>query len=228
MRFKKTLLALVACLALTAVAGASAAQAAVHWNVNGSTLAGSETVSVSGGPWTLNGTTLGTTVELTAEAIKCGSTCTISGAGESAGTLQYTGVKVVKPANCTAGNPGKTAGTITTNSLKDQIIMDPNNAAGPVFDKFSPASGTKFVEIEFHGALCALDELALPVEGTAGGQSPNATGVEKVEQSLSFGSSQQSTSNSALTLGGGSVTLGGTAINKLSGANLGKAFGATE
>lgn len=226
MRLKKTLMALVACMALTAAVGASAAQAALHWNVNGSELTGSAAVNVSGGPWTLNGTTLGTTVELTASGIECGTAggCTISGAGKSAGTLKYTGVSVVKPANCTAGNPAKAAGTITTNALNDQIMMDPKNVAGPVFDKFTPVSGP-FVEIEFHGATCALDELALPVSGSAGGEASNATGVEVVSQSLTFGSAQQTTSGSALTLGSGSVVLGGTAVNKLAS---GLKFGATE
>lgn len=231
MRLKKAALATLVCMACASF-GASAAQAAPHWNINGSPLSGSETVSFSGGPWALNSTTLGTEVELTATGIGCASTCTISGAGESAGSLKFSGVAVKVPASCTAGNPGKAVGTLTTNALRGQMIMDPHiiigGGPGPVFDKFTPASGTTFVEVEFHGALCVLDELALVLEGSAGGQSQNATAVEKVEQVLSFGPTQQFTSNAQLKFGGSEAVLRGTAVNTLSGIYKGQSFSATE
>jgi hypothetical protein len=245
MRSKKILVALVACMALTAVA-ANAAQAALHWTVNGgTTLAGPETVTVVSdipgpGAWLLSGTTLGTTVELTAENVVCGSTCTIEGAGASSGSLKFTGVTVMKPAGCSAGNPGKAAGTLTTASLRDQIKMDKNVAGSTVvFDEFSPVTaGGSFVQIEFSGATCTLGEIALPVKGTAEGEAghtelvgifvSNATGKQVSSQLLRFGSTQQTTGGGALTLATGSVTLTGIASNTLSGNNSGEVFGATE
>jgi hypothetical protein len=245
MRLKKMLVALVACMALTAVA-ANAAQAALHWTVNGgTTLAGPETVTVGtdgpgAGAWLLSGTTLGTTVELTAENVECGTVggCTIQGAGASTGTLKYTGVTVMKPAGCSAGNPGKTAGSITTAALKDQVKMDKKVAGSTVvFDEFLPSSGTTFVEIEFSGATCTLAEISLPVKGQAEGETghtvsgvftPNTTGQEFSPQLLRFGSAQQTTGEGALTLGTGAVTLTGIASNTLSGTHAGQTFGATE
>lgn len=227
MRLRNLVIAALASMALLGI-GAGSAQATAHWSVEGNELSGSETVKISGGSWTLTSTVLGTPVELTAEAVACGSTCTISGAGESAGALKFTGVKVVKPANCTAGNPGKTTGTITTNALKDQVIMDPKSASGPVFDKFTPTSGTKLAEIEFQGATCALGEVSVGLQGSAGGEFSNATGVDVAEPTLTFGSSQQTTSESSLTLGTAAATLAGKATEALSGENAGALWGTYE
>jgi hypothetical protein len=147
MRLRKTLLALVACFALTAVA-ASAAQATTQWTrgAEGSgpgTTITSETVKVSGGPFVLTSKVLGAEIKLTAEKVECTSTatCTISGAGESAGQLTFTNVKV-DPSTCSASNPGGTIGTINTTALKDLIIMDPTAGSTTVFDKFEPTTGS--------------------------------------------------------------------------------------
>lgn len=228
MRFRKMLLALFACMALGAVAANAAS--AEQWTVGtegtgpGTTLS-SETVSVSGGPWTLSSTVLGTTVELHAESVSCtsGVECKIFGAGESSGKLTYNNVTVVKPANCTV--PG---GSITTNALKDKVIMDPTAASSTVFDKFEPVTGTTFVEIEFGGELCALEGLVAPVAGTVTGEASHATGFLSVQQSLTFGAAQQKTGGGKLTLGSNEATLTGTAVNVLSGANKGSAFGTDE
>lgn len=226
MRFKGMMLALLACMVVSVIA-ASAAKAVVHWNVGGSELVGPEEFKVSAGPWKLAGSTLGTTVEINGEGIDCNVNCILS-SGEISGSFTLTKAVVAKPANCTVGNPGGAAGSFSTNSFHGQVIMDPFNGAGPLFYKFTPATGTAFFEIEFHGEECALSEFALPVEGSVGGESSNATGVEKSKQSLTFGAAQQTTSGSALTLGGGTIVLSGTVAMELAGANAGQAFGPTE
>jgi hypothetical protein len=148
------MLALVACLALTAAA-ANGAQAALNWNIAGSSLgAGSETVTIGtdGSGWELNGTTLGTTIELRASGLQCASTCKIEGAVESSGKLKFTGVTVMKPAGCSAGNPGQVPGTITTNALVDQVEMDEFAGSTVVFDQFSPASRRDLRRSRIHPA----------------------------------------------------------------------------
>jgi hypothetical protein len=251
MRFKKMLVALVACMALTAVT-ANGAQAALRWDIDGTPLAGSETVTVGThegkhlGAWILSGSAIGTTIDLMAEDIECGAVggCKIEGAGASAATLKFTNVKVAKPTSCTAQSPGGVAGILTTNALKDQIKMDTKTAGSTVvLDEFSPvAAGGALLEIEFSGADCTLAGNKLAVKGTAEGEALhtvgeggvnrlviNNTGEEFVQQLLRFGSSQQKTGGGTLTLGGGNATLAGTAAIVLNGKpHAGQEFGATE
>lgn len=227
MRIKAAFLTLFACMAVMAIA-AGAAQAALHWNVSGSELSTSAEASISGGPWELSASVLGTTVKIDGEVIHCNGNCVLHPNGTITGSFKVTRAIVTSPAHCTVSSVGSEVGTIATRPLVGQVIMDPSNGAGPVFAKFTPATGTTWFEMEFHGEECPLSELAVPVSGSAAGQSPNATGVEKVEQPLTFGSSQQTTGGGSLTLGGGTLTLAGSANVKLLGANLGKAFAPTE
>lgn len=233
MRFKKTLLALVACMALAAF-GANAAQASpgAQWTFGAEgtgpgTVLTNETVSVSGGPWTLSSSVLGAPIVIHAEEVECtpGVTCEISGEGSSSGGLTYTGVTVTEPSTCSANSPGEPVGTITTHPLKDTIIMDPSNEAGPVFDRFEPASGTTFVEIELTGAECPFAGVTAPVTGSATGEASHPTGFLAKAQELTFGSSQQATGGGELKLGKAPATLNGTAVNTLSGEHKGSAFG---
>jgi hypothetical protein len=204
---------LLATLALSAMV-ASAASAA-EWYVNGSLLSGSTAVNAkNNGELTLTSTVLGSPFKLKAKGLSC-SGCTISNPGaKSAGKLVFTEVSVVEPSGC------KVASTLTTNALVDEVIMDPSNVAGPVFDKFSPAEGTGFITIKVEGCAAAG---SYKVNGTATGQSPYATGVEKAEQPLAFGSTQQTTGGGALTLGSNAATLTGEAINTLAAGGV---FGA--
>jgi type 1 fimbria pilin len=249
-RFTKALIAFVACLALVAAA-ASSSQAVLHWTINGSNLNSSETVRVGthegkhAGAWTLEGSPLGTPVEINAENIECGVAggCRIEGAGASSGTLKYTGVTVAKPSSCTVSNPGGPIGILATNLLRDQIKMDAKVSGSTVaLDEFSPVpSGGGFVEIEFRGAGCLLSGDKLSVKGTAEGEALHTvseggtrrlvvdrTGDEFSEQLLRFGATQQSTGAGALSLGAGGVTLVGVGSIELSGPRAGKPFGATE
>jgi hypothetical protein len=233
MRLKKTLLALVACMALAAF-GANAAQATpgAQWTVGaegsgpGTTLS-SETVNVSGGPWTLSSSVLGAPIVLHAEEVECSpnATCEIFGEGSSRGSLTYTEVTVTEPATCSANSPGEPVGTVTTEPLKDTIIDDPTNPEGPVFDRFEPAGATPFVEIQLTGAECPFAGVTAPVTGSATGEASHPTGYLAVTQELTFGSSQQSTGGGELKLGKAPATLSGTAVNTLSGGNAGQAFG---
>src|ERR1700761_4856870 len=164
MRLKKMILALFACLALTAVA-ASAAQAG--WTIeNVSTFPSSESVTVEGSSSTLTGTFSGTAIELSSTSFGCSGTCTIDNtveAGHSAGKLVFNGVTVTSPANCTVMSPGQANGTVITNSLTDKVIMDPTTGSTTVADLFftdkSAEKTVPFVELEFTGSKCTLNEL---------------------------------------------------------------------
>jgi hypothetical protein len=228
MRFRKIALALLACMALAAVA-ANAAQAG--WTLEGAKeLTTSETVTVEGASSTLTGSFSGTTIELSSTSFGCSGTCTIDNtkeAGHSQGKLIFNGVKVVKPANCTVHSPGAANGTVITKELTDKVIMDPTAGSTTVADQFFTDSGA-FVELEFTGELCTLNELLVPVNGTVAAESPNKTGVLAVSQGLSFGSAQQTTFGANLFLGTNPekhAFLTGSATNKLSGENKGKTFG---
>jgi hypothetical protein len=228
MRFKRLALVALTGAALSVIM-ASAAQAAPHWKVGGAELSGSETISFAGGPWTLSGKPLGVAVEIDGGAVQCGGLCQIFGSAQIAlGHLTVTAAKVTKPANCTVSNPGSATGSFEFNPLKGGVIMDPENSSGPVFAKLAPETGSKLAELEFHGALCPLDELAVSLEGSFAGQFSSVTAFEAVEQPLAFGSTQQTTSGSAMKLGSNAAVATGSATVKLSGAKAGKAFAPTE
>ena len=103
MRLKTMVAAMFACLALAA-AFAGAAQA--QWVVNGSTLSGSETVSLEKtgtANFILKGKVATTNVEIQATGITCSGTCEISNSpvdNGSTGTLKFTGISFLKPATC--------------------------------------------------------------------------------------------------------------------------------
>lgn len=254
MRFRKMIVALVACMAVAAVS-ASAAQA--QWTIGGEVedqetagtplgAAAQETVEINKHPGSeliLHGEVLGAPVTLTAEDVHCaaGATCTIDGSNfgtnHSEGKLEFTGV-TVDPSTCAV--PG---GKVVTRELTDEVIMDPSNPAGPVFDKFFPQNTENvFVEIEFEESgtgECPLAGAVAPVKGTATGEAvkTNAagTGFESVPtgtlrktQTLLFGSAQQETGGGHLTLGKKEAQLTGAVDNKLSGVNKNHAFGADE
>jgi hypothetical protein len=210
---KKIGLVLIACLALAAFS-ASASQAA--WKIGSTELTNgqSETVSVSGGEFTLSSKVLGAEFVLKATGLTCSGTCAIDQAGtvdHSSGKLAFTGVTVSKPTGCTV------ASTLTTNSLVDELIMDGSTVT---FDKFKPASGEVFIEIGVTG--CAA-EGTYPVKGTVTGRTSN-TGVAAVSQALTFNAAEQTTGGGSLKLGKETATLVGSATNALSGPNFGASW----
>jgi hypothetical protein len=230
MRFMKALLALSACLALSAIA-TDAAHGAEQWTVGsegsgpGSTLAGQEALEVSGGPFTLTSKVLGAEIRLTAQSAECELACVVFGAGQGEDRLVFRFV-TVDPSTCSVRNPGGTVGTISTNSLRAKIIMDPTAGSTLVFEKLEPVlTSHGLAELEFAGVTCPLAGTVVKVKGTVTGQSPNKTGTLKTVQSLTFGPSQQTTGGGALTLGSEPAQLEGTANTKLAGAHEGEAFG---
>lgn len=252
MRLRKIALALFACLAFGAFAS-NAAQAA-DWTI------GTIENQFTGGTIIPSGTheritcrkhgtsslvftssVLGSPVQLTAEGVDCleragfsfGATIdNTTTKNHSEGVLTFTGVKVVKPANCSVAG-----GELTTNQLTGEVIMDPNVGSNVVYDKFFPEFGSKFVTIEFLGALCPLAESSAAVEGTVCGESVhtnasgtgyelNNTGTLTKVQTLLFGEAQQITGGCFLRFGVIAAQLSGAIDYELSGANAGKPFGA--
>ena len=250
MRFRKIALALFACMALGALA-ANVAQAG-QWTLGtteNQTGAGTKITS-EGISCSKHGTSgleltskfLGAPVKLTATGIDCvGATIdtTTAGVDHSAGSLRFTGVKVVEPANCEVGGVNH---ELTTAALTDEVIMDATAGSTVVFDKFFPETPTTFVTVTFEGALCSIKGESAPVKGTACGEAVHTTGIEKEPwaanktgtltkvQTLLFGSAQQTTGGCALTLGKESALVTGAVDNELNGsvnaANAGKPFGA--
>jgi hypothetical protein len=234
MRFKKMLIALVACTALVAV---SASSAQAQWLIEGRSpealgAGESETVKLhkkAGTELVLHSELLSIPITLTAENIECSGTCKIEGAANgSSGTLKFTGVTVdlnkTKEANPVCKVPG---GTVTTAALKDTAAMDTTAGSTVVFDRFFPATeGGAFATITLEGAECPLAGNSAEVKGTACGQSPNATGAKVLSQLLIFSEAAQTTGGCALTLGKKAAQLTGEVENELSGTNVGKKFGA--
>ena len=201
MRLKKMILALFACLALTAVA-ASAAQAG--WTIEGvSTFPSSEAVSVEGSSSTLTGTFSGATIELSSTTLGCSGTCTIDNtkeAGHGKVQLVFNGQAVSKPANRTIMSPGQTNGVVVTKPLTSKVIMDPTSGSTVVADLFFTDKGP-FAELEFTGGKCTLNELRISLNGTIAGESSGTTCTLVVVRGLSFGSSQRATIGANLFFG---------------------------
>jgi hypothetical protein len=245
MRLKKTITALIACLALGAVAANMAQAEGTCWTIQGVCLADggvTETVSIEkhiGSSLSLTATFLGIAIRLDATGVGCasGTACTIDhtvGKNHSAGKLEFTGVTVIEPANCTVHSVGKTAGKIVTNAMTVTVIMDKTSGSTAVFDKFFTDSGAFFEPI-FGGEKCVLNELSIPWQGSLTGRvvhaedAPGKTGEQFVTQSLLFNKAEQETGGGSFTLGEGASAkvafLDATIDNRLSGANVGKIWG---
>jgi hypothetical protein len=219
MRFKRIALAVIACLALTAVA-ASAAQAAV-WKVAGSTLAANETIKLqNSGNMILESKILGTRIGMKATGLECSGICSLlAGAASGTGSLKFTGMTFETPSSCSVKG-----GSLTTVPLTASVIMDPSGGEA-TFVKFAPTSGTTIVEFAIEGATCPLAGNTLKLKGSFAGRSAN-TGVETREQSIVFSAAEQTTGGGSLTFGSEPATLVGTVFFALTGGNSGKVFGA--
>jgi hypothetical protein len=209
MSFKKMGLAVIACLAITAVA-ASAAQA--NWFVNGVELSGSSTVTVKASEsFTLKSKLLTREVILHASGLACATTggCTIdtNHHNGSTGALKFEGVTVEKPAHCEIAG-----GTLTTTPLFDEVVEKTVSGSTNTFDKFFPQSGTNFVTVTFAGSECALKGDSAEIKGEVYGES-NSFGTAAVNQPLKFNTA--SNGISTLKLGTEAATLTGAATNTL-------------
>jgi len=221
---RRTLVISLAVLAATSLAGAFSASSAwaAHsgnqWTVAGTALTNGQTKAVTP---SLMSEKLELTVKvqnqpfrLTATGLKCttGSTCRIKQVieGEAAhayaeGKLTFSGVSFDEPAGC--GSESE----ITTAELKAEVIK----VGGATYAKFSPASGTTFVNLKITG--CAYAE-TYPLKGSVCTET-NPLGTETPFQKVVF-----SKAINAAGCGEGSLKFGaepafivGEATNKLEG-----------
>jgi hypothetical protein len=251
MNLKRFLLVLTSMALLGAVTANSAFAAAEtpaksQWYVNAAKLAsgGTEKVKCSvaeetgiGKNLQLTGTIgegAGIAVTLNATGVECvnhegavgaNGTATINQEGTSAqdrGRLKFTTVTVTTPANCAVKG-----GTVTTNPLKSELYID-SAEKQTTFDRFEP-TGTSFATVEIvsvpeGSGKCSVEGGRI-AKGFTYGQAANKTGVEAVNQPLTFGSSVETTAGNGLTFAGNTAHLAGKVNNELVS---GSKFGAKE
>jgi hypothetical protein len=225
MRFKKMLIALVACTALVAV---TATSAQAQWTIKGRTpeklgTGESETVKLhkkAGTELVLHSELLGIKITLTASNVECApsASCKIEGAANgSSGALKFTGVTVdleeKKEAEPVCEVVG---GSVTTAALKDTLTMGPSTAT---YDHFEPVTaGGAFATITLAGKECPLAGNSADVKGSACGEGSPTETHAKV-QTLKFSAAAQTAGGCALTLGKKEAQITGEVENELSGAN---------
>jgi hypothetical protein len=236
---KKTSLALVAVMALTAIAASSSsatvATTRAEWYTGanpGTTLPVGTTPNINkkvevrehptiGKKATFSVIISGLKVDITAEEIECVS-CKIQNkeittkAGAAAfgeGQIRFKKATVMEPVGCTISGEGGTLGEILTRKLVIHAdFMDTVAANEKDFVKFIPAAGatTAFVLFNLGGGGCESIEGGRNVFGTLFAESGNNTGVFAKTQALVFGQAVQETADAALTVGNQPVTLTGT------------------
>jgi hypothetical protein len=144
-------------------------------------------------------------------------------AAEDLQRWHFTGVTVSEPARCAVEG-----GTILTNPLKSEVYHDVANPA-IIFKKFEPTTGptgtvatVKIVNSE--GNLCPLAGNRV-VKGSVFGEFELHTGVEAVNQPLTFSLAVDETAGSTLSFAGNPAHVTGTVNTELAGANAGKVWG---
>lgn len=195
----------LACVGLGAVA--SAAQAEATWVVKGEVLPeGKEypltcTQALQEQPMQLTASVLGIEVRLTAE-VECEAWKIVNLKHHAYSTGRYTfnNVVVDKPANCEALD-------FATRTLAGEAIEVASLPTGLAIH-YAPAAGTTVAEVEFVGAACVLDELAVPLKGTVAAE-VEPLNVFKAIQPYRFNSTAQTDTGSALTFGTGAALLTG-------------------
>jgi hypothetical protein len=212
MSLKRIGIALVASLALAAVFASSAFATATttnsFWREAGTKLSSGTTKAVkcsAAENFILAGTVAGAATEIKATTLECPSGDVIKQEGEHAiatGTLKFSGLTVVKPAGC------KTNASITTKALTAKIYMEGTTT----YTRFAPTEGEVFANVPL--TECAA-EGTYPAKGSVFGQASNATGVEAVNQVLTFSGTINSTAGGSLTLGTNAATISGKANNEL-------------
>jgi hypothetical protein len=114
-------------------------------------------------------------------------------------TIDYTGCISTEPAGCEVSNPGsKTLGLLITNKLDGRL-------ESLTLTNFTPETGTKFIEIEYHGTPCkALLGIAFPITGSQMCEFEASASTPAIEQLLTC-----KTSGSSLKLGTENATYEG-------------------
>jgi hypothetical protein len=213
MILKRLGVACVASLALTAVFASSAFATASttngHWKVAGTQLTSGQTKELkcsAAENFVLKVPLTGAEAEIKATALECPATDVIKQEGEHAiatGTLKFSGITLVKPAGCITG------ASITTKALTAKIYME----GATVYMLFEPTAGPTGTFMSFLLEGCAYEGL-YPLKGTLFAQSTNATGVEAVNQPLTFSAAIQGTAGGSLTWTS-NATINGKSNNEL-------------
>jgi hypothetical protein len=236
MNLKKLGMTLFVVLALGAVMASSALAAAVPkaatWRTGagGTVLTGEESVSSTGSGELI--TNVGTTtLVLKSTGLSCVS-CKIkneSGNAVGTGSLKFTGVTVVKPANCVVENAAGEVGVVNTVPLNVNAGFMGGAGSGNTV-RFKPASGTEFTTVFLEGPSCSIAG-PYEVKGEVFVRSNNATGVYELNQTVTSSgliNEEGSGVTNALTFGTEIAKLEGTGTFTLSGGKKGTVFGTHE
>jgi len=169
---------------------------------------GSETISGSGGTFTIASKIGETSVSITCEKAELTSS-TIKAEGAGAATLKLSsGCKLTGLAFCKVTEPI---------SLKAKTEMI--GVGTKIYNQYSPAEGSKFTSVKIEGCAAA-GEYAL--EGKFAGEMQPG---ERVNQPLAFSSKISEEAKTTLTLGGKAATIAGSLQMALSGAPVGEQVG---
>jgi hypothetical protein len=258
MNLKRLLLTMAGAAILASIV-ASSAMGAVEtresrWYVNHAGLEGGHSANVKCSVGTHNesklvlsgeiGEATKVPVKLTATGIECINNAGTGGNGTASivqegspgsfsahdeGRLRFTGVTVSEPPNCAVEG-----GTVTTNELVSELYMD-STLPAITFDKFEPKTGAagNFATVKVinkeKGVNCSVAGNRI-AKGVAWGEAENHTGVEAVNQPLTFSLPGEETAggSGALVFAGNPAHLTGTVNNELAGASAGLEWGAEE
>jgi hypothetical protein len=233
---------LIACVACVTALGVGAGSAQAAWTIEGVELAKGEErpVEITGEGLTLTGSILGSPLEVTSKdwhwEFECDIFYVVGVVPIIKCHFKVTSAAVPAPPKCTVHSPGSPSGTLETGAMRGEVIMDPTAGSTAVLVKFFPETGTKWMELTFEGAECALSGATVSMNGTftaqlvhegAGGEKDVATktGENLLDQSLLFNATTQSTGGGALTIGKSAAIIDATGHMKLRGAFAGKKFG---
>jgi hypothetical protein len=198
-RFKILLISCMAVLGVTAVS-AAAAQAAPHWQVEGSSTFGTESLQAVSTTEVKLHEEGGLT--LRSNPGDCTATGAIHEGNTNNETLTCVNVEVVEFGEvCQVHSTGQPVGKIVTNPLTSKLASTSEVS-------FGPETGEKFVTIFIEGAFCPFAPQELPVTGDVIG---NASPVEEevVTGTLTFPDPPVAVEN-PLKLGENKATFSGT------------------
>jgi hypothetical protein len=223
-------------IALAFAAAPAFARSGPEFYIEGSPLAGSETIeSQASGNQVLKAT--GVLVECT--SVQLASSKILEGApGTGEQTLKYGGCEEKSTegktaTGCEARTKGGTsAGVIETVALKSELGFKAATGS-EILTLFAPKVGTEFVAIEFKGANCYLNETK--VNGSVALENPASESVKDVLTAPAtaikkvFTCEGTEAAKPKLTVTGGfTATYSGKAEVWLNGANTGNSWGTKE
>lgn len=145
---------MLAVMGITATTASATSLA--EWQIEGETMEdlGLKEQAVEGsssGTFEITGSILGAETALSCGQIAQSGVLDQEGAGTL--TITWSSCTVTKPANCTVSVDG---------SVKTELFEN----KGTLYQKLKPVTGEQVMEVEWSGALCSLDEVALPIKGS--------------------------------------------------------------